>query len=352
MRVYQRAGSPYWYYDFTWNGNRYRDSTKETDRRDAKIVAHAALAEVKTRPGRADRWAITHVIATWWDEHAQHTDSSDEIWSNIENLERCLDCRTMLNDLTYPMMLDFRAKRRGEGVCGPTINRDIAYLRAAINHAADMHGKSPPPINWKLLRYPENPWRVRFLSGEEYMRLITAAHDDLVPIITAGVTTGLRKANLIGDTQRNKPKLQWHQVDLTGGTITIPKAKGHKPVVVGISPLLRQELMKIRKSKGDVFNTTNFKRRWQAAVEGAELVDFRFHDLRHTFGTWSRKGGVDLFALRNAMNHSSIAMTMRYAHVTDDEAVTAFDKAERTLQALTQISENGTNRGTTAKKKA
>lgn len=344
MRVYQRAGSPYWYYDFTWNGHRYRDSTKQTDRRQAEIIAHAILAEIKTRPGRADCWAITHVIATWWDEHARHTRSGDAIWSNIENLSRCMDCGVMMDELAAPRLLDYRAKRRGEGASGPTINRDLAYLKAAINHAVRLHGKTAPKIDWKMLSYAENPARIRFLSAQEYARLLDAAHPALKPIIIAAVTTGLRKSNLVGDTDRpgntDNPGLQWHQVDLAGKTITITRTKGHRPAIKRIVPSLRTALLAIKKPAGNVFDTKNFKRRWHRAIDDAQLQDFRFHDLRHTFATWARKGGADLISLQNALDHGSITMTMRYAHIDADNEVTAFDRAATAIDLALEQAEN------------
>lgn len=352
MRIYKRSDSPFWSYDFAWNGQRYRGSTKETDRRQAEVTAHAILAEIKKRPGRADRWALTHVIATWWDEHAQHTRSSDAIWSNVENLNRCLDCSIMMDQLAAPALLDFRAKRRGEGATGPTINRDMAYLKAAINHAHRLHGKRLPELDWKSLSYPENPARIRFLSAEEYARLLAAADEDMVPVIIAAVTTGLRKSNLVGDTDRRTGCMQWHQVDLAGSTITITRTKGHRPSVKRIVPALRDELLKIRRRKGDVFDTKNFKRRWHSTLDKADLQDFRFHDLRHTFATWARKGGADLIALQNALDHGSITMTMRYAHIDADSEITAFDRASTAMTAALDSDQNGTIDGTEAKKKA
>lgn len=67
-------------------------------------------------------------------------------------------------------------------------------------------------------------------------------------------------------------------------------------------------------------------------MKAAQLEDFKFHDLRHTFGSWARKAGADLLAIREAMDHSNIAMTMRYAHVDPDTEITAFDRAAATLR--------------------
>ncbi len=76
--------------------------------------------------------------------------------------------------------------------------------------------------------------------------------------------------------------------------------------------------------RGRVFDFTNFRRKWAGAVKGAGLDDFRFHDLRHTFASWARMGGADLLGLRDAMDHSSVAVTQRYAHITPADAMNRF----------------------------
>ena len=71
---------------------------------------------------------------------------------------------------------------------------------------------------------------------------------------------------------------------------------------------------------------TNFRSRWQRAVKAAELVDFRFHDLRHTFASWARMAGADLADICEALGHSDISVTMRHAHIEPIEHRTAFDR--------------------------
>ena len=45
----------------------------------------------------------------------------------------------------------------------------------------------------------------------------------------------------------------------------------------------------------------------------AEIEDFRFHDLRHTFASWYMMNGGDLYELAKILGHSNIKMTERYA---------------------------------------
>ena len=52
---------------------------------------------------------------------------------------------------------------------------------------------------------------------------------------------------------------------------------------------------------------------FEDSLERAEIEDFRFHDLRHTFASWYMMNGDDLYELAKILGHSNIKMTERYA---------------------------------------
>jgi integrase len=54
---------------------------------------------------------------------------------------------------------------------------------------------------------------------------------------------------------------------------------------------------------------------WDNACERAGLKDFRFHDLRHCFGSWLAMNGTAPKAMMELMGHKTPAMTMRYSHL-------------------------------------
>lgn len=349
MQLHKRPGSPYWWYAFTFRGRRYRGSTKAERKGEAQAIAAALLADLQAAPQRPESWKLTHVLGTYYTDHAQHLRSHGFVWQKITLFDAMLDTNQPLTSLTTRQLMDYRAKRRGLGVDRPTINRDMAVLKAAINHAVNAHGLAAPAIDWKRLRYPENEHRVRFLSHEEFDGLIAAADPGMQLAITAAVTTGLRKTAMLG--------VEWHQVDLRGRTITIPKGKGRKPQVVGIATPLLKLLKEHRASqtaagkpatgttkvvqlRGPVFDLTNFRKRWEKARTDAGLVDFHWHDLRHTFATWARQGGADLLELQKAMAHSSVAVTARYMHIGAEETVTAFDRAAAAMDKPASETDN------------
>lgn len=58
-----------------------------------------------------------------------------------------------------------------------------------------------------------------------------------------------------------------------------------------------------------------YRRAWRKALEVAQLDGFRFHDLRHTYASWTMQRGASLPALQAILGHATLAMTMRYSHL-------------------------------------
>jgi integrase len=57
---------------------------------------------------------------------------------------------------------------------------------------------------------------------------------------------------------------------------------------------------------------------WYAALERADIRDFRWHDLRHTWASWHVQQGTPLFALQELGGWESAEMVRRYAHLAAD----------------------------------
>ncbi len=65
------------------------------------------------------------------------------------------------------------------------------------------------------------------------------------------------------------------------------------------------------------------------ACNRAGIKNLRFHDLRHTFATRLVLAGVDLASVSKLLGHSSIQMTMRYAHPTPEVLKSAVSKLNK-----------------------
>jgi len=91
--------------------------------------------------------------------------------------------------------------------------------------------------------------------------------------------------------------------------------------------------VKVRNLKTDlVFPGSTGKRpielgkAWSTAVKKAELVDFRFHDLRHSAASYLAMSGATSVELAAVLGHRSLQMVQRYAHIADGHTTAMVSK--------------------------
>ena len=58
------------------------------------------------------------------------------------------------------------------------------------------------------------------------------------------------------------------------------------------------------------------KNAFQTALEAADIKDFTWHDLRHTFASWLIMKGASLRSVAELLGHRGLRMAMRYAHLS------------------------------------
>ncbi len=84
----------------------------------------------------------------------------------------------------------------------------------------------------------------------------------------------------------------------------------------------------------------NVRRLFETTLKKSGIIDFRFHDLRHTFASHLVMLGVDIKTVQELMGHKSIEMTLRYSHLSPaykksaieslgDHLVTNWSQAEK-----------------------
>lgn len=79
---------------------------------------------------------------------------------------------------------------------------------------------------------------------------------------------------------------------------------------------------------------------FETACKWAGIVDFRFHDLRHTFASHMVMGGVDLTTVSRLMGQKSLTMTLRYAHLAPNHLAQAVNVLNASMPISTILAQS------------
>ena len=240
-----------------------------------------------------------------------------------------------------PLDVQAWATRRRAGVEPATVNRELSFLRRVFSVALTNGLVERNPV--KAVKFFHEPsGRVRFLTDDEEPRLREQLGSSQWQIVEFAFNTGLRQSEQFG--------LRWEHVNLANRVLTIPRSKHggarHVPLNDTAAAILRalpsrfhsRWVFPSRAGKTPL-NATNFRQRvFNPAVRKAEIENFRWHDLRHTFASRLAMKGVDLNSIRELMGHRTLAMTLRYAHLSQSHL----------HQAVKQIDDGGSFGGSTS----
>jgi integrase len=175
----------------------------------------------------------------------------------------------------------------------------------------------------RLEREPQG--RLRWLTEDEIKKLLEACgksrNRDLRAAVVLAINTGLRRSELLG--------LTWDRIDLSRGVIRLELTKSGKRREVPLNAESYAVLVSLGpKDTGRVFRKQSLRKAYENAVSNAKLDDVNFHTLRHTFASWAVMRGVSLKELQELLGHSSLAMTMRYAHLAPERLRSAVARLE------------------------
>jgi integrase len=195
-----------------------------------------------------------------------------------------------------------------------TANRYLALIRAVLRKAA---------FEWEWIdRVPEvrlfreSKRRIRWITPEQVRTLLAELPGHQRDLVLFALATGLRQANVL--------KLEWSQVDLARGVAWIygDQAKGRRDIHVSLNSTALDVLSRqVGKHPSRVFTYRGNPvawantRAWREALKRAGIVDFRWHDLRHTWASWLVQNGTPLYVVQEMGAWESEGMVRRYAHL-------------------------------------
>jgi integrase len=217
----------------------------------------------------------------------------------------------MLNQINGDVVWTIIEGELKKGNKAATVNRYLATIRSLLRMARDewQWVDSIPKIRMLSGEVERDRW----LTREEADRLLAVCPPHLAAVVSFALATGCRAREILG--------LEWNRVDLRRKTAWLNLTKNGTPRGV---PLNQDAIAVLQQQVGKHsqfcftyqgapirYNITNHA--WITAVNKAELKDFRFHDLRHTWASWHRQAGTSCDELKELGGWKTRSMVDRYA---------------------------------------
>lgn len=254
-----------------------------------------------------------------------------------------------LTAITVERVEAWKWRRLNAGRSAATVLRELFTISSVLRHAVNTGELMENPVRRVAKPRIDRRGKVRFLDQAEEFRLRdalmerdreiqnrrTAANDrrqtrhdrvlpplrhfgdHLTPAILLSMNTGLRRGEVL--------KLRWDSVDFNRALLTVEgrNTKNHQTRHVPLNEEAISVLRRWREQSGaetSVFGiATGFRTAWEKLLKRACITHFRWHDLRHHFASRLVQQGTPLNTVRDLLGHSSVGMSLRYAHLAPDQ---------------------------------
>jgi integrase len=231
---------------------------------------------------------------------------------------------------------------RGSTMKVATINRELSLLRTMLNFALQNEWiiKNPFILSKGIISMSAEVERDRILSFDEEKRLLAVCHGrriHLKAVLICALDTAMRRGEIF--------KMKWEDVNLILNEIHIPQTntKTEDARIIGITPRLRNELELLWETSPKdksmlVFGITNtIKTSFTSACKEANILDFRFHDCRHTATTRMIASGSPHTEVMKITGHTQLKTFLRYLNITTETATRVANNLSDYLAEKQQI---------------
>ncbi|NOT65935.1 MAG: tyrosine-type recombinase/integrase [Methylotenera sp.] len=302
-------------------GGRTGKRIKKTHATKAEAIAWERFIQAKVQespewsPPKKDARLVSDLVELWYQHHGA------ELKDGLGRKRILLAmCEAMGNPraekFTPDQFATYRMKRIDDGIKPNTMNREQAYLRAVFNETIRLgHWKKENPLV-KLRAFKIQEQELSFLTLQQVLvllnRLSISKNIHVTLISKVCLSTGGRWGEAEG--------LRISQV--RGGMIQFVQTKSSKARSVPISEELEKELIAHHEKNG--IGERLFISAYSAFREAIEQTKLKLsvgqltHILRHTFASHFMMNGGNIIALQKILGHHSLAMTMRYAHLSPE----------------------------------
>ncbi|MCP4473469.1 MAG: tyrosine-type recombinase/integrase [Gammaproteobacteria bacterium] len=325
----------------------------------------------KQSPESNDKQGITFqqffndVYAPWLQANKPDSYRNGAGWLNGRFMEFLSEKR--LDELNAELLEKWRIERLQQDKVKPaTVNKEIIMLKTLLSRAQKWGFITEHPLaNFEMSKLGDTT-RVRFLSKEEYNRLIQALDNeeerlrskrdkgnqwrtergynllpdlrqqafasDLKPKVLLSLSSGMRRCEL---RRLRREKHIDHQRQ--GLYLTPEVTKTKRSRFIPLDERSWQVLVRWLNQTCDTYGDSgpvfpgkdgksefnNMNKSWKRLLKLANIDHFTWHDMRHDYASQLVMAGVDLNTVRELLGHTDIKMTLRYAHLAPEHKAEA-----------------------------
>jgi len=194
---------------------------------------------------------------------------------------------------------------RGKETKRTTLNKDIRNLKAFISWCRENRYVNGD-IRLKLLKEDERP--VKSLTNPQVKKLLSASkpYPTMRIRILLALGTGLRRNDI--------ELLSISDIDFENSYVATRSTKtrksmGSRPVPVLIMNEIKKYVSELDPKQEKLFVDCFKQYRWNLIRKKLDLGDFKFHDLRKTFGSVLAQNGISTAVIQKLLEHSSSDLT-------------------------------------------
>ena len=295
-------------------GRRFRKTFKT--KAEAQRFETSCRAKVMETPDWApkpkDRRKLSEVFSRYYDLHGHTLADSKRLKQVLANIAQDLG-DPVAAKFTADQFCTLRGKLLVEGINGKTLNNRLGYVKSVFNelHRLGDIDYPNPLAKVRPLRLQERP--LSYLTQEQITELLEAFDNypnctHMALIARVCLATGARW----GEAQGLVPSR------VKNGAVTFANTKSRRTRTVPIAPALERMLLDYFKEYGAFPNCIRHFSRVLQSTSITLPAGQATHVLRHTFASHFVMAGGNILTLQKVLGHSSVTMTMRYAHLSPD----------------------------------
>lgn len=279
---------------------------------------------------------------------------------------------TALTQLNTRQLDEFYQALARAGYSRSVILHTRSFITSALNRAVKYQLLATNPNLITEVPPVETEKVAQILTQDQISQLLSEAEarTRYYPVIYTIIALGLRFGEALG--------LQWRDLDLEAGTVTLNQAVTYlgKPVVTGlktktskrslymtpdlITLLVEHQITQKAELRGQwspemwVFASTegtplsqnNIRREYKKIIHRLGFPNFRIHDLRHSYITWLVSQGVDPKTVSVLVGHADTRLTLDiYTKAQEHLKKAAALQTPSLIKPRGQNFQQGSNRG-------